>query len=215
MPPNRRPSSNPSQPIVVGQQPGQQVVLAVPDCAQPAQVVDAEVVEPQPVDRHAKRGGDPPAHVGRSVADADHAISEHPLQRLGDQAGGVGEVDEQGIRRVPGDLLGDGGGRRHRAQGERDAAGAGRFLADRTGLHCDPLVQQSALEAAHADGAVDDVGALERVAQIAGAAVGDAVAKLGSIPASTAPICCSRSVSGSNSTTSSKRIVPASVTSAR
>ena len=36
------------------------------------------------------------------------------------------------------------------------------------GVHGDPLVHQPALEAADADGAVDDVGALHGVAQIAG-----------------------------------------------
>ena len=108
-PPNSRPSSKPGQPLVVGQQRlRQQVALAVPHRAQPAEVVDARSSRTT-----AGRVGmpsarcDPLAHVRRRVADADHAIAEHPLQRLGDQAGGVREVDEQGIRRVPGDLLGD------------------------------------------------------------------------------------------------------------
>ena len=84
------------QPLVVGEQAGEEVALAVVHAAQPAEVVEPEVVEPQLVRVAVERAGDAAEEPRRRVADADDAAVEHVLDRLGDEAGRVREVDEPG-----------------------------------------------------------------------------------------------------------------------
>ena len=166
------------QPLGVREQLREQVAAAVDHRAQPAQVVDAEVVEPELLRRQPDSVGNPVAEAGRAVADADHAVAQHPPQRLGDQPGGVGEVDEERVRRVLDNLLGDRHHGRDRSQREREASRAGGLLADHAAVDRDPLVLQPALEAADPDRAVDDVRALHRIAQVGGHPVADRRAEL-------------------------------------
>ena len=142
-------------------------------------MVDTEVVEPELVNGKPDPCCHPFAHVLRRVADSHHPIAEHPPDRLGHQPRGVGEVNEEGLWRALCDHLCDVCHRGHRAQPEGDAPGTGRFLADHAGVHRDPLVVHPSFDTADADGAVHHVGALERIAQVAGRAVRHSVPVLG------------------------------------
>jgi hypothetical protein len=133
------------------------------DGLEPAEVVEAEVVEAQALGRLAQRRGHAAAERRRRVADADGAVPQHLLERLGDHPGGVREVDDPGVRRdAPGEIE----HRRDRPQGEADAAGTGGLLAEHAVPERDALVDRPPLEAADADGDEHEVRALERVVEI-------------------------------------------------
>ena len=67
------------------------------DTADPAEVVEAGVVDEQVGLRVAEEGGHRAAHRGRGVADADDTQGCLLGEGLSDQAGGIGEVDEPGV----------------------------------------------------------------------------------------------------------------------
>ena len=63
-------------------------------------MVETDVVEAALLRRHAQRVRDFLEHLGRGVTDADHTRPGFRRQRLGDQASGVGEVDDPGVGRA-------------------------------------------------------------------------------------------------------------------
>ena len=142
-----------------------------PSCEQPAQ--PAEVVEPHVVQRRAvrvvpERAGGTPAQPDRRVADADHPLAQHPLHRLGDHPGRVGEVDDPGVRGERLDPLGHLDGDRHGAQPVRQAARAGRLLPEQAQVERHPLVVRAPGQAADPDRREDEVGVRERRVQVGG-----------------------------------------------
>ena len=151
---------------VVGEQLGQAVAVAVVGRAQPAEVVEAEVVEPHLAGVAPERPRDAPAEARGRVADADHAVAEHLLQRLGDHAGRVREVDQPGAGGALGHGLGQSHHLRDRAQREADAARPRGLLAEHAVGERHRLVDHAALEPADADRREDEVGALDRVGEV-------------------------------------------------
>ncbi len=152
----------------VGEQPGQQVLAVDAHGADPAEVVEPGVVDEGPLGGDAEDAGDAAAEADRGVADADHPVAEPAGHRLGDQTGGVGEVDDPGARGEALHPAGEVHRDRHGAQAVGDAAGADGLLAE------DPLGQGHlfvggpALEAADADRREDEVGAGQRLVQVGG-----------------------------------------------
>src|SRR5439155_19680753 len=65
-----------------------------PDGANPAEMIEAQVVEPHRRLRHPQLRSDFPAERGRAVTDADHAGLSRRRQRLCDQTRGIREVDD-------------------------------------------------------------------------------------------------------------------------
>ena len=126
-------------------------------------MVEPVIVEPQLLRPATQGAGNALAEVLRRIADADHAIAQHPADGFGDEPDRVREVDEERLGRAPLDNLCDLRDNGHGAQGKADSPGARRFLPDRPGLDRHGLVDQPAFEAADADGAVDDVGAVDRI----------------------------------------------------
>ena len=167
---------------VVGEQLRQPVAAGVRGRLQPAEVVEAEVVEPHLVGLVAERAGDAPAQRRRRVADADHAVAEHLADGLRDHAGRVGEVDQPRPRRPLGDRLGELEHRGDRAQREADAARPGGLLAEHAEAERHRLVDDAALEAADPDRAEDEVGALDGVAEVGRDAERQRVPVLGGEP---------------------------------
>ena len=106
--------------------------------------------------RPAASGRDQP---DRGVADADHPVAQHRAQRLGDQAGRVGEIDQPGIRCHVGDH--PGGAERDRQGSQRigDAAGADCLLAEDTGVQCPAFVPHPTGRSADPDRGEHHVGA--------------------------------------------------------
>ena len=179
--PNSRPSSSASSAASSASSSGSRSPEPSRTPLQPSEVVEAEVVEPQGIGRRAQRGGDAAAERRRRVADADRAVGEHLLQRLGDHPRGVGEVHEPGVRCAAGDALGEIEHRRDRAQREADAAGTGRLLAEHAVPERDALVDRAALEAADADRHEHEVGAVDGVVEVGGRAERHTVAVLGGL----------------------------------
>ena len=100
--------------------------------------------------RHAEQGGEPALKADRHVAQTDGAMAVVE-QRLGDEAGRVGEVEQPGAGRaeapgVGGDVEHDG----HGAQRLGEAARAGRLLSDAAEPQGDGLVAQARGHAADA-----------------------------------------------------------------
>jgi hypothetical protein len=164
---------------VVGQQAGEQVAGAVADGPQPAEVVEAEVVEPQLAGGAAECSGRAAAQPRRRVADAHGVVAHHLLQRLGDHARGVGEVDQPRARCARLHGLGERDHARDRAQREADAAGPGGLLPEHAERERHRLVDDAALELARADRAEHEVGPLHGVVEVGGGAERQAVAVLG------------------------------------
>jgi len=131
-------------------------------------VVEADVLELDPLRLHAEAGGDLALEGDRDVAQAERPMSGIE-QRLGHQARGVGEVDEPRAGGGPaGGLLGQLEHDRHRPQGLREPAGAGGLLADAPVLRGDGLVEVASAVAAdaqlddHEGRAVERLVAVER-----------------------------------------------------
>ncbi len=80
---------------VRGQQVGQPVLAVHQHPALPGQVVEPDVVELDPVGRHAEQRGEQPLVTDRHVAQADGAVAG-VQQGAGDDADGVREVDDPG-----------------------------------------------------------------------------------------------------------------------
>src|SRR4051812_32847097 len=80
----------------------QQIVVTSVHGAQPAEMVEAEVVERQPLGRTLEERSDSTRESSRSVAHADHPIAECLAQHTARGADRIGEVDEPGVRRRAG-----------------------------------------------------------------------------------------------------------------
>lgn len=109
------------------------------DAALPGEVVEADVVEADQLGVDAEVPGEPPLEADRDVAQADGLVPG-ALQRPGDDADRVGEVDDPRVGVGPADLLGDVQHHRHRTQGLGQAARPGGLLADAAALQRPGLV---------------------------------------------------------------------------
>ncbi|MGC0429953.1 hypothetical protein RKD32_006308 [Streptomyces sp. SAI-195] len=150
----------------VGQQPRQLVASADAQAAQPAEVVEADVVDEGVVRVGAQHAGDAAAEPDRRVADADDPVAEVAGHGLGDESRRVGEVDDPGVRCQPGHPAGDVDGDRDGPQSVRDAARADRLLAEDALGERHPFVVGASLEAADADGGEHEVGAAQRLVEV-------------------------------------------------
>ena len=155
------------EPLVVGEQAGQQVALAVVDAAQPAEVVEAEVVEPQLVgvapERRRRRGG-----RGRPASRRCRRRGRRATSWIASvtRPAGFVKLTNQRLRRA----LGRPSRASSRITGTVRSAkqippGPGRLLADDALVERHLLVDDAALELADADRAEDEVGALERLVE--------------------------------------------------
>jgi hypothetical protein len=152
--------------VGVGEQPGQLVPAGDLQTADPAEVVEADVVDPGLVGVGAEHARDTAAEAHRGVADADDAVAEVAGHGLGDQPGRVGEVDDPGVGGEAGHAPGDVHGHRDRAQAVGDAARADRLLAEDALREGHPLVVGTALQAADADRREDEVGAAQSLVEV-------------------------------------------------
>ena len=153
--------------IVVAEEVGQEVARPVVDGTQPAEVVEAEVVEPELLRIAVERGRHAPAESRRRVADADRAVAELCADRLGHEPRRIREVDEPCLRRALCDPARELDHHGNGPQREAQAARPGRLLADDSLVERDALVDDAALEVADADRAEDEVGAVEGVVEVA------------------------------------------------
>ena len=112
------------------QQPWQVVDPVDDDRPDPGQVVEADVVQEHTFRSDPEAPGQSPLEVDGHVAQADGAMA--PVeQRLGDDADGIGEVDQPGIRRrLASDQLRELQHDGHRPKCLGEAPGSGRLLAD-------------------------------------------------------------------------------------
>ena len=93
-------------------------------------MIEPDVLELDPLGRHAEPGGQPALDPDRHVAQADRPVAGIE-QGLGDDPDRVGEVHDPGVRRTaPTDLLGEVEDDGHGPQRLGEAARAGRLLAD-------------------------------------------------------------------------------------
>ena len=118
-----------------------QLLIVIPDAmqlslaleqhvAQPAEVIEAEVVVAAHARGQAERVGGVFEHLQRRVADANQARIGFLVHRLRDDADRVGEVDHPRARREARDHAAVFDDRRDRADRHRKAGGADGFLAD-------------------------------------------------------------------------------------
>jgi hypothetical protein len=119
---------------------GQSVDAVDTDRSLPAQVIEAHVLEGDALGLDVEVGREPALQPDRDVAEADGAVT-CVQEGLGHDADGVGEVDQPGAGGgaplgLGGDVQDDG----NRAEGLREAAGAGGLLADRSEPERQPLV---------------------------------------------------------------------------
>src|SRR3954453_10214599 len=134
-------------------------------------MIEPDLVDDNPVRLDAEIACPPALKADRDVAEPDRLVVVVE-QRTGDDADGVGEVDDP---RVVGQLahtLRDLEDDRHRPERLREAAGAGRLLADAAarerrrlvdetgGLAADPDLDQH--EVGAVDGAIEILGHVER-----------------------------------------------------
>ncbi len=152
--------------VGVGEQPREFVAPLDAQPAQPAQVVEADVVDEGAARVGAQHAGDAAAEADRRVADADDPVAQVPGHGLGDQPGRVGEVDDPGVRRQPGHPAGDVDGDRDGPQPVRDAARADRLLAEDALGERHPFVVGPALQTADADRGEHEVGAAQRLVEV-------------------------------------------------
>ena len=157
---------------VVGEQAGEALGPLQPHRAQPAEVVQAHVVDLRAAlagdEVRAQQPADATHQPDRGVADADDAVAEHGAHRLGDDPGGIGEVDGPRRRRELGDGPRDLEGHGDRAQRIGESARADRLLAQQAEAERDPLVDGAGLRPAHAHGAEHEVRAGHGLAQVGG-----------------------------------------------
>ncbi len=126
------------------------------------------MAEAYPVGVGAQHGGQLSLELDRHVAQADGAVSG-VQQGAGDDADGVGEVDDPGAGLGPAPyLLGYVEYHRHGAQGLGEAAGTGGLLAEQAEVVRQGLVDQSGRLAAHAQLDEDGGGAVHRLGQVFG-----------------------------------------------
>ncbi len=130
------------------------------DAALPGEVVEADVVEADQLGGDTEVGGELALEADRHVAQADGLVAGG-LQGAGDDADGVGEVDDPGVRVGPADLFGDVEHHRYGTQRLGQPARAGGFLADTAALQrpglvlvacrlpADPQLQQHGVRARH------------------------------------------------------------------
>ena len=135
---------------------------------QPAKVVEPDVVGLHPGRLEVQRCCCPRDETDRGVADADHPVAEDALERFGDHAGRVGEVDDVRPRRQCTDPLADAEHLGDGAKSVRDAARTRGLLAEQAKLEGDAFVPHAPLQSADPDGCEDEVGVLERTVEVGG-----------------------------------------------
>jgi hypothetical protein len=133
-------------------------MAAAVDLAQPAEVIEPEVVEMAAVGSDSERVRHLFEQLGGRIADADHTIACRP-HRLRHHPDRVGEVDDPGLGREPVDFVRISdhvrdGTRRHREAGRPD-----RLLADDPVALRRRLVEHAPLDAADADAREHEAGA--------------------------------------------------------
>jgi hypothetical protein len=158
------------QPVGVGQQFREPVPATVPERAQPAEVVDAEVVDLDAAGVEPERGAGPPDESARAVADAEHPRPERAGHHLGDQPGRVRHRDRPGLGRPPRDVLGVGPDDRHAPEGVGQPPGADGLLPEHAQFEGVPLIRHATGRAAGPDGGEDQVGIGQRDVEIGGGA---------------------------------------------
>ena len=168
--------------VVVEQAVEQRRAAGVADAAQPAQVVEAEVVEPQfagsrssaAATRRHRPEGESQMPTARSPSTCWTASVTIPA--------GLVKLISQAFGRVLGDRLRQPHHHRDRAQREADAARPGRLLAEHAHPERDVLVDDAALELADADRAEHEVRALDGVHEVGRRAERELGAVLGREP---------------------------------
>ena len=153
---------------VLGEQVGEDVAAVEPHRPDPRQVVEADLVDEDPLRLDAEHPGDRALEADGDVAEADRAVAGVE-QRARDDADRVREVDDPRARRgtlrgALGDLEHD----RHRAHRLREAAGPGRLLADAAAAQRHRLVVQPRLLPADADLEQDERRSVERAVEVLG-----------------------------------------------
>ena len=151
-----------------GHQLVEHVVAVEPHGAHPGQVVEADLVDAHPLGRDAEPARELALEADRHVAQPDRAVAGVE-QRARDDPDRVREVDDPGVvRRQRAHALGDLEHDRHGPQRLREAAGAGRLLADAAAGERDRLVAQPRRLTADADLDQHGVGAVDRAVEIVG-----------------------------------------------
>lgn len=148
---------------VLGEQPGQDVLALGPaeaDGRLPGQVVEPDMVEMDVGRCHVEHPGELPLEADGHVAQPDGLVAGLE-QRTRDDADGVGEVDDPGVRVGPPDPLGDVQNHRHGPQRLGEPTGTGGLLPDTAalqrpglvlvprGLPADPQLEQDGVRALH------------------------------------------------------------------
>ena len=147
---------------VVRQQVGEHVAAVHAHGPDPAQVVQADVLEADPLGFHLQPAGQPALHPDRHVAQPERAVAAVD-QCLGHDPDRVREVDDP----VPGcgppvHGLGELQDHGHGADCLGQAAGTGRLLADRAEAGRDGLVAQPRGLAADPELDEHEIGAVQR-----------------------------------------------------
>jgi hypothetical protein len=131
-------------------------------------VVEADLVDEQARRLDAEQRSDRPLKADRDVAKPDGPVA-CVEQCSRDDSDGIGEIDDPGavrreLTRAVGNRQYDG----HRSQGLRQAARAGRLLADAAAGERHGLVGEPCLLAADANLQDHEVGSIERAVEVAG-----------------------------------------------
>ena len=163
--PKRRSLLERAEQRVGGQQVRQHVAATRRHAPQPAEVVEPHVVDGRVGGIEPQRRSSPASQPDRAVADADDAVAEDGLHRLGDHPRGVGEVDDPGVRGEGRHPFGDLHGHRDGPQPVRQPARPRRLLPEQPEVEGDPLVGRAPLEPADPDRAEDEVRPLDRLVE--------------------------------------------------
>ena len=154
---------------VLGQHRRQAVDPVDPDRPDPGQVVESDVLELDPLGRHAEPGGQLALEPDRHVAQADRPVTGVE-QRLGDDPDRVGEVHDPGIRCAPpADVLGQLQDDRHGPQRLGKTTRSGRLLADAAEAVRQRLVRVAGLLTADPQLDQDERRPVDRLGTVGGA----------------------------------------------
>jgi hypothetical protein len=133
----------------------------------PGEVVEAHMVQVHIGGGDPQHSGELPLESDRHVAQSDRLVAGLE-QGAGDDADGVGEVDDPGVRVGTPYALGDVEHHRNRTQRLREAARPGRLLADATALQRPGLVLVASGLSADAELEQHGVGAVDTRVEVVG-----------------------------------------------
>ena len=152
------------QPLAVIPEPPQLRLAIAVDLADPAEMIQAEVIEERTVALQIERVRDLFEELGWRVADPDHPRGDRP-HRLRNHADRVREVDDPGAWRGAGDRARVLHHVRDRARRHRKPRRTDRLLTGDTVRQRDGLVADPVREAADANAGEDEVGARHAIVE--------------------------------------------------